>query len=84
MFHATPGLGSFERLFIAGAVPATTESVTTHCGACRHALHGANPGATVYCSQVISESDGWNEFPTVERFTVEELHPSPHDPPTWE
>ena len=84
MFHANPELTSFKRLFVAGAVPEATESVTTPCGACRHALHEANPDATIYCSHVIREPKGWNEFPDVERFTVEELYPSPCDPPTWE
>ena len=84
LFHANPECTSFERLFVAGAVPDASESVTTPCGACRHALHEVNPEATVYCSHVVREPEGWNEFPSVEQFTVEELYPSAYDPPTWE
>ena len=58
--------------------------MTTPCGACRHALHEVNPEATVFCSHFIRESEGWNEFPTMEQFTVAELYPSAYEPPTWE
>lgn len=82
LFHTNPELDSFERLFVAGAVPDPNEPVTRPCGACRHALYETNPEATVYCSHFIRESEGWNAFSTIEQYTVAELYPSAYQPAT--
>lgn len=84
MFTADPTITSFDRLFVAGAVPEPSDPVTTPCGACRSALHDVNPDATVFCSHFVREPDGWNEFPNVERFSVAELLPNAYDPPSWD
>lgn len=84
MEHETPAFESFERLFVAGAVPSPDDEVTTPCGACRHALHEFNPDATVFCSTVVREETGWTAFPSVESFTVADLYPHPFEPPTWD
>lgn len=84
MFHEHPEVDSFERLFVAGAVPEVDGNVTTPCGACRHVMNEANPDATVICSNFVRESEGWIQFPTLKRFTVEDLYPHHQPLPTWE
>lgn len=82
--HDRPGVDSFERLFVAGAVPEADHGVVTPCGACRHALYEVAPEATVICSCVVREETGWQAFPTHERFTVAELYPEHVPLPTWD
>lgn len=84
MFHDHPETDSFKRIFTAGAIPDAGANVTTPCGACRHALHQANPDGTVICSNFVREAEGWTQFPAIERFTVSELYPHHHELPTWE
>jgi len=82
--QAEPGDPTVDAVLIAGPVPAGSDAVTTPCGACRHVIHEFGPDATVYCASFVREDEGWTTFPTVERYTPQELY-AHHDPgPVWE
>ncbi|MHB9288786.1 hypothetical protein ACKVMT_17290 [Halobacteriales archaeon Cl-PHB] len=84
MERAEPATTSLDDILVAGPVPEAEPSVTTPCGACRHAIHDHSPEATVFCSNFVREGDGWTTFPTLERYTAAELYPHRTDHPTWE
>ena len=72
-----------DLILVAGTVPDADESVTTSCGACRHAIHEFSDNATVFCSRFVRQDDGWTMFSRIKRYTVEELYPDPYSDP-WE
>ena len=84
MLHSEPGCNQFDCLLVAGPVPDATDGVITPCGACRHALYNLAPDATIYCSNFVREDEGWNMFPSIERYTSADLHPHHQSLPTWD
>ncbi len=84
MQYAETEATKLDVILIVGPVPDTDETVTTPCGACRHAIHQFSDNATVFCSNFVRQADGWTMFPTIERYTAEELYSHHRSHPTWE
>jgi cytidine deaminase len=84
MQHAETESTMLDAVLVAGPVPDTDDRVTTPCGACRHAISQFSDDATVLCSNFVRRDDGWTLFPSIERYTAEELYPAARIEPVWE
>jgi len=73
-----------DGVLVAGPVPDADDRVTTPCGACRHAISQFSDDATVLCSNFVRRNDGWTMFPSIERYTAEELYPAARTESVWE
>ena len=81
---AEPGTGAVDVILVAGPVPDADASVTTPCGACRHAIDEFGDDPTVYCGTFVREEEGWELFAKLERYDATELYPHHRPHPTWD
>lgn len=84
LHYAETEATAFDAILVAGPVPDEGDSVTTPCGACRHAIEEFGDDPTVFCTNFVREDDGWTMFPTIERYTADELYPHHQPHPTWD
>jgi cytidine deaminase len=69
-----------KTIVIADPVPSIQDRSTSPCGTCRHVIHQfATPDTTVLSVQYIQQKDDW-AFPSVEKWTIDELYPHPYEP----
>lgn len=84
MHYAETERATLDALLVAGPVPDAEADPVTPCGACRHAIHEFGENPTVYCATFVREPEEWTAFPTVERYTAEQLYPARRPHPEWD
>ncbi len=69
-------------LLVACPVPKSLDKPLTPCGACRLAIEKfGTEKTTILCSEFIRKENGWEIFPKIWKFKIEDLYPFPWKDP---